>query len=165
MDSIRYLPDAEVDEKLDRTLRTLLTVCFGKIFRDKRFCFEMPPHRWLAWEQGEVVAHLAVHEKTFQQEGHTVPFIGVAEVCVAPPYRGRGLVKAMLKEAEAHLADHSFAVLLGDPQVYGSSGYQPVVNVYFPAKDGERPNPDALVKALGRNPWPEGRVVIAGSPF
>lgn len=160
-----YLPDAAVDGALDAELRALLSLCFGVEFKNKRYAFEMPPHRWLVREEDEVVGHLAVHEKTFECDGISVPFIGIAEVCVAPSHRGRGFVRAMLGEAERHFNAVQFAILLGDPEVYGSSGYRPVGNVYLPFKDAAKPNPDVLVKPLGSRLWPQGAVVIEGPPF
>jgi predicted N-acetyltransferase YhbS len=162
---ITYLPDEAVDEALDAELRTLLTRCFGGAFRSKRYHFEMPQHRWLAFDEDALAAHVAVHDKTFACGERAVPFIGVAEVCVAPPYRGRGLVKALLKEAEAHFRKGPFAILLGDLKVYGSSGYRPVHNVYFPFEDATKPQPGVLVKPLRSEVWPEGRVTIEGPLF
>lgn len=160
-----YLSDAAVDGALDARLRDLLSLCFGEAFRNKRYCFEMPQHRWLAYEGAELAAHLAVHEKILCHQGGELPFMGVAEVCVAPPFRGRGLVRALLAHAEARFAGLPFAVLLGKLEVYRSSGYRPAASVYFPDKDPRRPNPYALVKPLGAAPWPSGRVEIAGPPF
>lgn len=160
-----YLPDDAVDGALDAELRALLSLCFGDEFKHKRYAFEMPAHRWLVREQDKLVGHLAVHEKTFEYDGTGVPFIGIAEVCVAPSHRGRGFVRAMLGEAERHFSAVPFAILLGDPKVYGSSGYRPVGNVYLPFKDTAEPNPGVLVKPLGSSPWPRSAVVIEGPPF
>lgn len=163
--TILYLPDAKVDDTLETELRTLLSLSFGDAFKNKRYHFELPAHRWLIREEDVLVAHLAIHDKTFQSEGKSIPFLGVAEVCVAPSHRGRGLVKAMLREAEARFRTVPFAILLGDPGVYASSGYRLVGNVYFPASDAGKPSPDVMVKALGHDDWPEGHVTIAGPPF
>lgn len=165
LSKIHYLADSAVDEALDRKLRTVLELCFGKAFRDKRYCYEMPPHRWLVYDGDKIAAHLAIHEKFFSIGETDESFIGVAEVCVAPPYRGQGLVRSMLKEAEAHFPDVSFSVLLGERGIYGSSGYTPVKNVYFPYKNSDEPNKDVLVKTLDGKPWPEGKVIIEGPPF
>lgn len=160
-----YLPDAHVDEALEAELRALLSLCFGKDFRDKRYHHELPAHRWLVRDEGALVAHLAVHDKTFEHAGETLPFLGVAEVCVAPSHRGRGLVKAMLREAETMFSTVPFAILLGDKGVYGSSGYRSVQNVYFPFEKMGKPNEDVMVKALGLEAWPQGKVTIEGPPF
>ena len=162
---ISYLPDARVDERLDTDLRTLLSGCFGDAFKNKRYHFEPPMHRWLVRDEGQLIAHLAVHDKTFEHEGATTPFLGIAEVCVAPSHRGRGLVKEMLKAAEVQFAEVPFAILLGDAGVYGSSGYHTVDNVYFPYESADVPTEGVMVKALGSAAWPEGKITIEGPPF
>jgi len=165
LSNVHYLPDSDVDDALDSKLRALLGLCFGESFKNKRYCFEMPPHRWLVYDDSEIAAHLAIHEKVFKVEGKEEPFLGVAEVCVAPAYRGRGLVREMLKNAEDHFPTAAFSILLGERGIYGSSGYLPVDNVYFPYKNADVPDNDVLVKALKNAPWPEGKVVIEGPPF
>lgn len=160
-----YLHDIQVDDALDAELRALLSICFGNEFAHKRYCYEMPPHRWLVWDEGALAAHVAVHEKVLKSGGEVLPFLGVAEVCVAPSYRGRGLVRALMKEVETHFSGFPFAVLLGDPGVYGSSGYHSVGNVHFPYEKTGQPNSDGMVKALGSRAWPAGEVTIEGPPF
>ena len=164
MPTVHYLADTDVDAALDAQLRALLSECFGNVFKDKRYCYEMPPHRWLIRaEDGTLAAHLAAHDKVFRSADKRVPFTGVAEVCVAPEYRGRGYVRALLAAAEAHTSA-PFALLVGDAGVYGSSGYRTVDNVHFPAKHPD-PHPDVMAKALRGEAWPEGGVVIEGMPF
>lgn len=160
-----YLRDIQVDDALDAELRALLSTCFGDEFAHKRYCHEMPPHRLLVPDEDVLVAHVAVHEKVLKSEGAALPFLGIAEVCVAPSHRGRGLVRLMMRELEAHFEGFPFAVLLGDPGVYGSSGYHSVDNVYFPYECTGKPNAHAMVKALGSRPWPVADVAIEGPPF
>lgn len=160
-----YLRDTQVDDALDAELRVLLTRCFGKSFENKRYEYEMPPHRLLVRDEGVLVAHAAIHEKVLKHEGKALPFLGIAEVCVAPSHRGRGLVRLMMRELEAHFTGFPFAVLLGDPGVYGSSGYRAVSNVYFPYEGMGKPNTYAMAKALGSRPWPVADVIIEGPPF
>ena len=160
-----YLPDAQVDDALDADLRALLTRCFGKEFAHKRYAHELPPHRWLVRDGEVIAAHVAVHDKVFRSGGESVPFLGIAEVCVAPDYRGRGLVKIMLRELVTQSVTVPFAVLLGDPGVYGSSGYRAVGNVYFPFEKTGRPNAYAMIKALDSRSWPVDDVIIEGPPF
>lgn len=160
-----YLRDAQVDDALDAELRTLLTRCFDNSFETKRYAYEMPPHRLLVRDGGALVAHVAVHEKVLKSGGEALAFLGIAEVCVAPSHRGRGLVRAMMKASEAHFTGFPFAVLLGDPGVYSSSGYRSVGNVTFPYEGTGEPNRYAMVKVLGSRSWPVAGVTIEGPPF
>lgn len=160
-----YIRDAQVDDALDAELRALLTRCFGKSFEHKRYEHEMPPHRLLVRDEGALAAHVAVHEKVLKSDGAALPFLGIAEVCVALSYRGRGLVREMIRELEAHFEGFPFAILLGDPRVYGSSGYKTVGNVHFPFEKTGQPNTGVMVKALGSQSWPLDEVTIEGPPF
>lgn len=160
-----YLSDIDVDTSLDTELRTLLSGCFGDAFKNKRYHYEMPAHRWLIRDEDRLVAHLAVHDKTFEHNGSSTPFLGVAEVCVAPSHRGRGLVWTLLREMETRFNAVPFAILLGDAGVYGSSGYHTVHNVYFPYESADEPAGDVMVKALDSSTWPTGEVTIEGPSF
>lgn len=172
---VEYMPDEVVDEGLDRSLRDLLVECFANtpIFRERRFCHEPPAHRW--WIRGqnrEVVAHVAVHEKSVHTGEGPMAIGGVAEVCVHPLYRGRGYVRTLLVEAHALLRfrDIPFAVLFGHPRIYASSGYVSITNLCrdFPEETGgiiRRPADWAMVLAVGDRHWPEEEVYLPGPAF
>lgn len=173
MPSILYLPDAAVDPELDLELRALLSACFIQphhaVFRERRYFKHPPGHRWLMREADALVAHAAVHERQIEAAGWEVPIGGVAEVCVLPAFRGRGLVRLLLAAVHRDLADRvvAFAALFGDPAVYGSSGYHMPGNVFLgPNADGRwEPAPRALVHPLLHAPWPAGEVHLAGPAF
>jgi len=174
--TVEYLPDSSVDASLDAELRILLTRCFTKpedvVFADQRYFCEPYPHRWVIRDtQDSIVAHVGVHEKTVDADGRTFRIGGIAEVCVHPEYRGQGYVKKMLACVHDWLIRHEFdfAVLFGDPHVYGSSGYVQVDNlVHDEVSDmGEkltRQSP-AMVRQLSDTPWPAGQVHLPGPKF
>lgn len=173
MPSIHYLPDAEVDPELDLELRGLLSACFIQphhaVFRERRY-FKYPPgHRWLMREADALVAHAAVHERQIEVAGQVAPVGGVAEVCVLPAFRGRGLVRQLLAVVHRDLAERgvAFTALFGDPAVYGSSGYHMPGNVFLgPNADGQwEPAPRVLVHPLPGATWPVGEVHLPGPPF
>lgn len=162
---ISHLRDAAVDAELDAKLRHILNICFDPPPpAGQRFFNEMPSYRFFLDKGDHLAAHLAVHEKRLHVGDREKAFIGIAEVCVLPPYRGRGLVKRLLKEAEAQFPGVAYSMLLGDAEVYGSSGYTPVQNVIFPDVSPE-PSLYVLVKLLGSETWPYEAVTIAGSTF
>lgn len=92
------IDDSDVDDRLDREIRELLSACFIKpgdeVFRDRRYFTEMPSRRWLLRDEGRLVAHVAVHERTIEDG---IRMLGIAEVCVTPTHRGRGLMQGLLK--------------------------------------------------------------------
>ena len=66
--------------------------------------------------------------------------------------------------------DMLFGTLLGDPRVYGSSGYRSVRNPirYLNPKTGAwlvEPMTHFLVKPLGSILWPEGEIDLRGPKF
>ncbi|MCI0515954.1 GNAT family N-acetyltransferase [candidate division KSB1 bacterium] len=176
MMKIEYIKDAEVDDQLDRELRYLLSACFIKagdeIFKSRRFYKEPPAHRWyIHGEDGQLIAHTALHEKMVETAQQKIPIGGIAEVCVLPEFRGCGLVRSLLKDVHHWLTVNQFpfAVLFGNPQVYSSSGYFSVSNLYLQKKSEDSNvfwEPKlAMVCRLSAINWPEETVYLHGPDF
>ena len=163
---ITYLQDSDVTLDVDEALRSLLALCFTNEprFAAQRFCNEMPSHRWVIRSGDQLIAHVATHDKSFQIGTAMSTFCGVAEVCVHPDHRGRGLAGRLLAAAESHHAACDFSILLGAPYVYTRYGYQTVKNVIFPLYS-EEPFGHAMVKCLSADAWPGPRVVLGGPHF
>jgi predicted acetyltransferase len=170
---VQYWADADVDEGLDCEIRELLTTCFRKpedaVFRERRYFKEPYPHRWMIRDaQGRLVAHIGVHEKRALTGNESLPIAGMAEVCTHPAVRGRGYVRGMLCRIHEWLEQagpFAFAMLFGDPRVYGSSGYTSVANLVY---GGEREGwtaTAAMVRPLSARPWPDGVVRLPGPKF
>lgn len=73
----------------------------------------------------------------------------------------------MLECVHAWLAEQQFpfAVLFGDPKVYGSSGYVEVDNLWL-NEDGKRWKPvKGMMSQIGDMPWPDGNVRLIGLKF
>ena len=174
MPSIFYLPDAAVDPGLDIELRTLLSACFIQphhaVFREHRhFCYP-PQHRWLMRDHaGRLIAQIAVHERQVVAAERSWAAGGLAEVCVHPDVQRRGLMRELLARVhdDLHQRGVAFAVLFGNPAVYGSSGYFAPQNISIgPDAHGcWEPAPRALVRVLGAQGWPTGDVRVPGPAF
>src|SRR5438132_2951071 len=131
--AICYRPDADMTDVEDRQLRRLLFGCFPHepAFLARRFLKACPAHRWLAFDGArEMVAHAAVHEKNIGTGAGDLKIGGVAEVCVASKYRGKGLAKQLLDAIHGCLGERGFefAMLFGQPRIYESSGYALIGN-------------------------------------
>jgi len=167
--------DAEVSAAQDRELRHLLLASFPHepVLLTRRYIHEAPAHRWLVrTAAGDLVAHTAVHDKVIFVGGRDLRIGGVAEVCVAHPYRGRGLVRRMLAEAHAWMQGEAipFAMLFGQPKIYGSSGYAIIENpMVIQGSLIHQLNPfkgKPLVHAItATDPWPAGTVDLHGPTF
>ncbi|MBC8180910.1 GNAT family N-acetyltransferase [candidate division KSB1 bacterium] len=174
MNNIKYIQDSKVDETLNKKLIALLSICFLKdpVFQYRRYCKEMPQHRWYIEENNIIVAHLALHEKKINTENGEFPIGGVAEVCVHPDYRGKGSVKKMLVKTHNWLKENKFpfSMLFGEKEIYSSSGYSPVKNEikYFDDKTEKwiiEINRHAMKNVLGSILWSEDLININGPMF
>jgi GNAT superfamily N-acetyltransferase len=170
--AIIYLPDENVDTGMDAEIRDLLTICFTKpqdvVFRERRYFREPYRNRWIIRSgQGVLVAHAGVHEKHVQSAGVEYRIGGICEVCVHPAYRGRGYVRLMLGVIHDWLSVQAFvfAVLFGNPQVYGSSGYRPVDNLLHGDEQTGWMPVKALEHELSLTPWPAAAVYLPGPRF
>ena len=162
---IAPIADCRVDARLDRLLRELLRSSFDDVcFDGRRFANETPSRRFLIDLGTHVAAHLAVHEKLLHTESGARGFIGIAEVCVAPAYRGRGLVSSLLASAESEYAHLDHTLLLGEAAIYGSSGYRPLEGVRWPDDPGAATG-SLLGKHLAAQQWPVGARRIHGPRF
>jgi hypothetical protein len=175
MNKITYILDSDVDEVLDSKLREVLSLCFDyqPVFKTQRFCEEMPKHRWFIEEGDLIAAHVALHEKEIYINEKRIKIGGIAEVCVHPNYRGKGLVKLLLTEAHNWLIEnnYSFSVLFANhPNVYSPSGYR-VINNLIRFYDTKVKTwkvelvPDAMVAILKEDIWPDGTVDLNGIKY
>ena len=177
MPAIEFIEDAAVDAGLDRQLRTLLALCFTRpcdvVFRDRRYFHEPPRWRWFVRDAaGELIAHVAVHDKRIGTGAGELRIAGIAEVCVHPQHRGHGLVRDLLVTVHAWLIaqDIPVAMLFGDKKHYTSSGYRNVSNPIRHLKPETgvwivEPSDWVMVKPLRDFTWPSGIVDLRGPTF
>lgn len=174
--NVEYIRDLDVDTELDGKLRDLLSTCFTKsgdeVFREHRYYKEHPSHRWFVpHKEGRLIAHVALHEKVVVSSNQDIRVGGIAEVCVHPEFRGQGLVRQLLSKAHAwlRLNGYCFSLLFGKPQVYASSGYESVTNLFLKSKSDNGENKWAVIKAmvsqLSETEWPVDNVYLQGQTF
>lgn len=173
-EKIIFIEDSRVDSLLNNKLIKLLSISFPDqpIFLKQRFFKEMPRYRWYIEDGDELVAHVALHEKTINVDVQKLRIGGIAEVCVHPDYRKKGLAKKVLNGADDWMImrGYKFSMLFGDTNVYASSGYFSIDNkiIYVDYKTNQikiEKNIDAMVKQLSDKPWPTGYVNLNGPTF
>ncbi len=174
---IVYRHDCQITPAQDEALRALFRVCFKRelaYLEHQRFFRELPPHRWMIFDENEnVVAHIAGYDKILGTDDGLLPVIGIAEVCVAPNYRGRGFVRALLAQIHdwARAQRFSHSLLFGSHGIYGSSGYEKIDNPiraldYRTSEWETQPLEYALVRALNDDAvWPSGTIDLRGPHF
>ncbi|HMP75142.1 MAG TPA: GNAT family N-acetyltransferase [Kiritimatiellia bacterium] len=167
-----YRADEDVDPATDRALRRLLSAAFCRPeharFRAQRYFYEPYPHRWLIHApDGRLAAHAGVHDRMLHAAGRAWACAGLADVCVHPDYRGRGLMRWLFSEIHGWLRNRGvpFALLFGDPAIYHSSGYRPVrIHLEHPPADLPQPL-DALAASLNGLAWPAEPPTLSGGLF
>ncbi len=170
---MRYLFDGDVGPVEDAEIRRLLSRCFTEpqdaVFHDRRYYNEPYPHRWIVRDEDDrLIAHAGVHEKIVRCGGNVYGAGGIAEVCVDPDFRGRGITRDLLSAIHEWLSGSGFffSVLMGDPQVYQSSGYRSVGNLYCDDLSGRTRFHCAwaMVRPLRAMPWPDNTEVYIPGP-
>ena len=174
---IVHLYDFQITPAQDKSLRALMNDCFKRelaYLGHQRFFRELPPHRWMIFgDDGEISAHIAVHEKLLGTSDGFLPIIGIAEVCVAPEHRGRGCVRALLREIHdwARAQGFNWSMLFGAHAIYASSGYVPIDNpiraIDFKTSEWNTEKiASAQVCALSDSAaWPSGTIDLRGPHF
>jgi GNAT superfamily N-acetyltransferase len=171
-----HVADRDVDDALDRELRSLLSTCFtgphNACFAERRYFKQPPQQRWLLRDGDQLLAHVALHEKTIGTVVGDLAIGGIAEVCVKPDHRGRGHVRTLMAAADAWMAARGipFGMLFGGDKVYGSSGYRKIAN---PIRHLKLPEAVVVVEAIGwamvkplaNQSWPEGEIDLHGPVF
>lgn len=172
--TVNYIKDSDVNEQMNAKLIKILSICFNDqpVFKEQRYFKEKPLHRWFIESDNSIIAHIAVHDKNILTEKGTIRIGGIAEVCVHPDYRGKGLVKKMLAVIHKWLQenDFSFAMLYGDADVYVSSGYSTIKNkikfLDHVTKEWKiETSKDAMIAPLKNDKWPDGLIDINGPTF
>jgi predicted N-acetyltransferase YhbS len=174
---VEFIEDAQIDAETDLQLRRLLCCSYGEpastVFRQRRYYHEPAQYRWVIRDAGGVpVAHVAVHEKAIGTRIGDIKVAAVGELCVHPDHCGRGYVHDMLETAHEWLSTHGFrfALLVGNPDIYRSSGYALVDNV-FRYRDGitepwqETHFAHGMVRPLSALSWPPGPIDLRGPRF
>jgi GNAT superfamily N-acetyltransferase len=167
-----YLCDDLVDARLDAEIRELLCCCFTAPeharFKTQRYFYGPYPHRLLLRSaDGGLIGHLGIHERVLRSGELRFLCGGIADVCIHPAHRGRGLMKRLLNEAHDWMRARgcSFSVLFGDSAIYRSSGYRPV-QLFLESPTPNLPQPlPALACALGAAAWPEPTPCLEGALF
>jgi predicted acetyltransferase len=167
MDSIeiKHFVEPNLPSGMGAQLLELFKICFpkSKNLTKRRFNNEMPAERWIAYSEGKAIGHLAIHHKFITDENkRELPFIGIAEVCLTPEFRKKGLVGSLLRMADELHRDKDFSILFGESSVYQKYGYANVSNVECP----DIPTISHLMaKCLSCKTWPSGTLSIPGQYF
>ena len=102
----RVICESEIDKELDAQIRQGLCLCFPKdieVFSKTR-TWNNCPSTWTVMieESNEIVAHLAIIDRTITVNGGQYRIAGIGNVFVLLEYRGQRLADKILKLAMEH---------------------------------------------------------------
>jgi predicted N-acetyltransferase YhbS len=171
--NVEYLHDNNVDQRLDKQLRSLLTrsfadVCGSADFSEQRFHQEPYFHRFIIKNKvGDIIAHLGVHEKEVMSEDKYYSVAGIGDVCVHPDYQGRGLLSELFNFLHQWLKNKHFlfTLLFGDARIYTSQGYLNTNNLYCKFESTDWTLLQGMYKTLFNTSWPISDVYLQGKTF
>jgi len=135
---------------------------------------EERPWRFLVWEDGRLVSHVGVLERTIRVDGQPLHVAGVYSVMTRPAERGRGYASAALEDAAVFMRDelpaagHGLLICI-DERVpfYGRLGWERVPDPVIFDQPGRRQvnEINTMVLPLRGRPWPRGEVDLCGLPW
>ncbi|MBN1965263.1 MAG: GNAT family N-acetyltransferase [Anaerolineae bacterium] len=127
--------------------------------------------RVLVWDDDRLIGHVGLVDRVVTVDGEPVQVGGVAGVYVAPAYRGRGLARTALLQAQEFLRDETaaaFGLLICEPELvpfYAALGWSRTESsMVFTAWDGARITigHQKMVLPLRGSDWPPGAVDLCG---
>jgi predicted N-acetyltransferase YhbS len=176
---VLLVDEAQMPRRLDEKIRAGMCLCFPSdvaVFSKTRAWHGSVPEYCVVLDQpNEVVAHVAIVNRTVTVGGMPLRVAGIQSVFVLPAYRGQGLSDQVLKAAMAEAACRKFdyGLLFCLPplaKIYARCGWQEVgarevirmedscemplpeknVTMYYPLRDAAFP--EGLLHLCG-NDW------------
>lgn len=174
---LQRLPEYEIDEAIESSIAGLLADCFPEYPQGRIYYKQLPDFRFLCWESGALIAHMAVEHRVINNDGQVFRIFGVADLCVAEAFQHRRLASRLLSELSILGLRHRIDFLLlmaKDHSLYLSNGFQLVTNTCQWLMINEhrtlgiahrRVNSSLMVKALRKKEWRPGLVDLLGYVF
>lgn len=171
--NVEYLQDKNIDDRIDKQLRELLSCAFADVcgsadFSKQRFYQEPYFHRFIIKNKvGNIVAHLGLHEKKIMSDNKYYSVAGIGDVCVHPDYQGRGFLTILFNFLNQWLENKAFvyALLFGKAEIYTSQGYLNTENLYCSFEPTEWVLAQGMYKQVSKTAWPISDVYLQGKIF
>ena len=154
----------------------LLEQCFPGVFEGRSFYKQQPHSRILAFNDDQLIAHVALDRRVVNVGGRLLKITGIIDLCVTEPFRGRGIGSDLLQRVEESSQDRDFIILYADkPNLYASAGFTTLENAMtrWLAIDKlesvgvvERELSDCFMyKTINEKTWPSGKIDLLGYLF
>ena len=176
---LRVLQESEIDAELDAAIKQSLVACFPNnrdAFSRSRACRGTEPAFTVVIQDADnVIAHATVVDRVIKAAGERLRVAGVANVCVLPEHRGKGLSDRVLIVAtqEARRQDFDCGLLFTGENIkklYARNGWVQITGQRFIRIEdgGEIEIPAENVKMyypLKRRNFPAGMVHLQGDKW
>ncbi len=174
--TIERVEELRLDKAIEVQISELLGTVFTTEFNGRSFFQNRHHCRLMAFQNGELVGHLAIAYRAIQMGCQRVDIVGIGEVAVAVKARKQGIATELVRCAieEGKVAEADFAALFGEEALYAKAGFVKANNrITFSEMEGARTNavihennPHFMVKQLSKLQWDfEVPVDLAGFPF
>jgi predicted N-acetyltransferase YhbS len=165
MSQIETLAEFDLTPQDDAAIGDLLRACFDTDFGGRSYFVQRHHLRFIARDQGQIIAHLALTIRDIRVNDALVAIAGVGDVATAPIHRGRGIAAQLLDRAiaAARTSLAEFMLLYGDAGLYAAAGFRPANNPgRYVNMEGATtqsiqtaPQNDLMVLAIGTTVWDE----------
>lgn len=176
---LRILKEPQISAKLDIAIRQTLGICFPRgsdAFWQSRACKGIRPMFTVVIQDADtVIAHLAVIDRIIKAGVQQFRVAGVANVCVLPEHRGKGLSDQILNAAMQEAGKGQFEcglLFTGEniKRVYARNGWQvlpgvTVIRVENGREICRQQNAVTMRYPLRRTEFPPGVIHLQGNDW
>ena len=174
---IQRIEEFKLDEETKKQIRLLFANCFEGYPLDRIYYNQLPDFRFLAFENKDLVGHLAVNHRIISIDQNIVSVFGIIDLCVDGDRRSRKVGSALIQATEDLAKEFGVQFLLLTTEtedIYLKNGFEHVNNpctwlvIHNHKTLGalKRTLEEGLmVKAVSKNQWPDGSVDLLGHMF
>ena len=168
------LNEYDIDNKLEKSLQSLLNESFPDVYPKDRIYFKQLPHfRYLAYDKETLIANVGLDYRVMNLNGSSIKVLGIIDLCVKKEYRGKNIASMLLNEIDEFSRIHhiDFLLLFADIEtVYVRNGFINAKNIckwlkineYQTLGIGEEEVEGLMIKKIGYKDWEDGYLDMLG---
>lgn len=168
------LNEYDIDNKLEESLKSLLTESFTDVYPLDRIYYKQIPHfRYLAYDEETLIAQVGLDYRIMNLNGSNIKVLGIIDLCVKEQYRGKNIASVLLNKVEEFARIHNldFLLLFADREtVYQRNGFVHAnnickwlkINEHKTLGVGEEEIDELMIKKVGHKDWEDGYLDMLG---
>lgn len=175
--AIQQKQEYEIKKEEIEPIRFLLDSSFPGYFPERIYYKQIPTLRLLATLDNQLIGHVGIIHRSITVDGQSVIIFGIADLCVAQPFRSKGIGALLLSTVEGLALKYNVAHILAfadGARIYASLGYHSYPNskCRFLAIDElrshsiiERREPSLFIKSFKEMDFSEKLIDLLGHLF